>query len=145
VPDLPVDDLTAAPTDWSGVHATFKAELEGYFRRIRQRPDPVVHAANSRYYAEWLTRIASSYRAHGIPVLIFEVPRGPWHGQLKPAPAPVGEAAALVAANLVVALQGDSFVGLEQPRYFFDSAHMNREGRERFSPMLARRIADVLH
>ncbi len=78
-------------------------------------------------------------------MLIFEVPRGPWHGKLKPVPAPVGAMAALVDANLVEALPGDSFVGLEQPRYFFDSAHMNREGRERFSPMLARRVADVLH
>jgi len=50
----------------------------------------------------------------------------------------------LIAAGTLMALPGDSFADLEQPRYFFDSLHMNRAGRERFSPRLAQFVAAAL-
>ena len=144
LPDLPLDPNTLQPTNWDGVEEKLKPQLSKYFASLRARPTAAIHASNERYFREWLARIAEPYRAHDIPVIVIRVPRGPWHAVL-PTPPPAGAVADLIDAGMLKALPADSFVGLEQPRYFFDSVHMNHAGRERFSPMLAQRVAALLH
>lgn len=147
LPDLALDSGTLQPLDWQGREAELKPKLSGYFAALSPPPKPSgeARARNDRYYREWLRRIAGPYSAHAIPVIVIEVPRGPFHGTHAPAPAATGAVAELAAAGLVTVLPGGSFVDLEQPRYFFDSLHMNRAGRERFSPRLARLVAAALH
>jgi hypothetical protein len=91
------------------------------------------------------TGIAERYAPHHVPVIAFVVPRGPWHGSQSRAPAVDGPVAELVERDRIVALPGDAFVVLEQPQFFFDASHMNRNGRERFSRMFAQDIAARLH
>lgn len=80
-----------------------------------------------------------------MPVIVFSMPRGPFHQQMVGAPEPRGAVAALSAAGKIIALPGNTFVELEQPRYFFDTLHLNRVGRERFSQSLAAHIAPLVH
>jgi len=145
LPDLVLDPKTLQPVNWGDDEAALKPRLSAYFNALAAAPPTAaVRASNERYSREWLTRIAAPYAAHGIPVVLITVPRGPWHAQIQP-PQPGGVVAELIAAGTLSALPGDSFVELEQPRYFFDSLHMNRVGRERFSPLLAQHVAALLH
>lgn len=146
LPDLPIDSRTLLPARWDGVDEAMKNTLtEHYFRWLHVSPQPAVVDSNQRYFRDWLTRIAAPYHANGIPVILIEVPRGPWNGTQTPVPRPGGAIAGLIDAGLVSALPGDTFVDLEQPHYFFDAEHMNRAGRERFTPRLAERVAAILH
>jgi len=93
---------------------------------------------------EWIGGIARRYQAHGVPVIVFVVPRGPFHALLAPVPVAAGAIAELRDAGLIRMLPGDTFVSFEQPRFFFDTLHMNRAGREAFSAMLAQKIAPLV-
>lgn len=140
LPDLPLDPNTLQPTDWGGQETTLKPLLSSYFDSLRDHPIAATRDSNERYFREWLTRIAAPYRAHGIPVILVSVPRGPWHAALPPQ-QPAGAVADLIAQGVLTTLPADTFVDLEQPHYFFDSLHLNRVGRERFSPRLAQSVA----
>lgn len=147
LPDLALDPKTLQPLDWLGREAELKPKLSGYLAALASPPHPSAQARarNDDYYREWLRRIAQPYRAHGVPVIVIEVPRGPFHGAHAAVPAAAGAVAELAATGLLTVLPGDSFVDLEQPRYFFDGLHLNRAGREQFSPRLARLVATALH
>ena len=145
LPELPLDAQRGVPRDWDGVDAQLQRKLEDYARDARSRAAPALEAANEAYVRRWIGGVATRYRAHGIPVIVFVVPRGPWHQSLVPAPAPQGVIRELYDSGQLVALPGNAFVDLEQPRYFFDTLHMNRAGRERFSRELAHRVAGVVH
>lgn len=146
LPDLALDPDTLQLLDWQGREAELKPKLSGYFAALSSpHSGEAARASNERYYRQWLRRIADVYRANGVPVIAIEVPRGPFHGAHAATPTAAGTVAELAAAGLLILLPGDSFVDLEQPRYFFDDLHMNRAGREQFSPRLARLVAAALH
>lgn len=146
LPDLPIDPATRLPARWDGVDDRMKRGLtEHYFRWLHVKPPPSVAASNERYYREWLTRIVQRYRSAGTPVILIEVPRGPWHGTETPPPQPTGAVAELIASGAVSALPGDTFVDIERPHNFFDLEHMNKSGRELFTVRLAQRVAALLH
>jgi hypothetical protein len=140
LPDF-VLDASGLPLDW-GDDPTLRRQLEPYFHDLQSSSSPEMQAANAAYLREWLGRIASRYAAHGVPLFVFVVPRGPWHGERAAVPEPTGPVAELAARGDVVPLPGDAFVALERPQFFFDTAHMNKDGRERFSRLLARAIAE---
>ena len=141
LPELALDADSGLPREWDGIDAALRGKLEDYFRNARSRAAPSLEASNDAYVRRWVGSDAARYRTRGVPLIVFVVPRGPWHQALVPAPAPRGALAELAAAGHLIALPGDAFVALEQPRYFFDTLHMNRAGRERFSRELAERIA----
>ncbi len=145
LPGLQFDPDTGQPIDWDAVDASLRPFLEGYFKSLRAQPAAAVLESNQRYCRDWLQRIAAPYHAQGIPVFLIEMPRGPWHESLMPVPKLGGSVAAVVDAGLAIALPGDTFADLERPGYFFDVEHMNRFGREKFTPRLAQRIAALLH
>jgi hypothetical protein len=145
LPSLDIDQATGQPFDWSQVEPTLRPLLEAYFRELREPPSAETQAANADYLREWLGRIARRYAAHNVPVIVFVVPRGPWHRLLAPVPAAVGPVAELAAAGSIRPLPASAFVDLEQPQYFFDSLHMNRHGREAFSRMFAQQVAPLVH
>jgi hypothetical protein len=145
LPDLVIDPQTGSPTDWDSVDADLKARLESYFQRVRNPAPPPLQAANDEYLREWLGRIAQRYAARNVPVFVFAVPRGPWHRMLAPIPEAKGTIAELATQGSVHALPGDAFVALEQPQFFFDAYHLNRQGRERFSRLFAQQVTPLLH
>lgn len=145
LPNLNIDADTGMPMDWSPLEASRKAELDGYFKGLRRVATLERQAENERYFRTWLGAIAKRYKAAGIPVIVFSAPRGPWHQQLGNPPQPNHVIQSLVNEDALLALPGDAFISLEQPLYFFDSLHMNRAGRERFSQLLAAQIAPLIH
>ncbi|HEX6832182.1 MAG TPA: hypothetical protein VF132_01505 [Rudaea sp.] len=145
LPDLPIDAQTGLPSDWGSDAATLRPKLEPYFRALRWKADPQQRASNADYEREWIGRIAARYRANGVPVIVFVVPRGPWHATLASPPQPDEAIAALARDGAITMLPGDAFTLLEKPQYFFDTLHMNRAGREIFSRRFAERVAPLVH
>jgi hypothetical protein len=145
LPDLSIDKTTGMPADWSEVDGAIKTKLESYFNGLRTPMSADAREANIAYEREWIGRIAARYRANGVPVIVFQMPRGPWHGALTPAPRPNAALLELQRAGDIEVVPGDAFVQFEQPRYFTDTLHMNHAGREAFSALLAQKIAPLLH
>ena len=145
LPSLAIDAATGMPGDFSPLDSSARPRVEDYFRKLHEPVPELTQTANAAYLREWLGRIAGRYAGTNIPVIVFVVPRGPWHRNLAPVPVPTGPVGEFVAAGSVVALPGDAFVDLEQPQYFFDTLHMNRAGLESFSGQFARRIAPLVH
>lgn len=144
LPELAIDAASGAPRDWGPREAELKPLLEGYFRNLAQEAPPERQAANDAYLRRWLGRIAARYAGPGVPVVVYAMPRGPWHRQLLPQLHVTAAIAELAGGGSIHALPGDAFAELEQPQFFFDDLHMNRAGRERFSPLLAERIAPLV-
>ena len=145
LPDLEIDVAAGMPRNWDGVSESTKPQLESYFRGLRQHASEQTIAANNAYVERWVGAIAQCYHAAGGKVFVFSVPRGPWHELLVPAPKIGGAVADLAKRGLIEPLPGVTFVPLEQPQYFFDHLHMNHDGRERFSRLLAMQIASRMH
>ena len=145
LPDLALDPQTLQPSTFDRVDPAKRDSIRNYFSAFDDKAPPAVLESNERYYRMWLTRIAEPYRARAAQVVIFQIPRGPWHGARAPTPQAKGAIADLAQSGLLTLLPGDSFVALEEPRYFFDTMHMNGAGRARFSPLLAQRVAEALH
>jgi hypothetical protein len=145
LPELSVDPQSGLPSDWGARETALKPKLENYFRGMRIAASPELREANDAYEREWLGRITDRYAAHGIPVIAFVVPRGPWGQQLMPVPSARGAVDELTRDGRLHPLPGAAFVALERPQYFFDTLHMNRQGRERFSREFAQLVAPLVH
>lgn len=145
LPPVRIDATTLAPLDWADATPALKAQIQGYLGGLRSAATPDQQAANMAYQGRWIGAIASRYRAANVPVIVFSPPRGPFHRELTRPPEITGAIASLASRGLITALPGDAFVELEQPDKFFDMLHMNRAGREHFSPMLARAVAPLVH
>jgi len=145
LPDLVIDHDSGLPVEWGPHESDFKPMLEGYFRGLREHADAARQASNMDYQREWLGRIAARYAAHNVPVIVFVVPRGPWRATLSPPPVANAALAEMAARGRIHPLPGDAFVELEQPQFFFDTLHMNRAGRTRFSQLFARAVAPLVH
>ncbi len=144
LPDLQLD-AAGMPVDWGAGEAHLRPRLEPYFHELHNPPAVELQSANAAYLRQWLTRILQPYAAGNVPIIVFVVPRGPWHEKQAPVPTLTGPVAELAAAGRVTPLPGDAFVSLEQPRYFFDAVHLNRYGRERFSKLFAQQIVERVH
>ena len=145
LPHLVIDKSTSMPSAWGPTEKEIRPTLEPYFKMLQLSASPELQAANSRYREEWLERIVSRYREHHIPVIVFVAPRGPWQREIAPIPKPEGAIADLLQRGEILAVPGDAFVDLEEPQFFFDTRHMNRDGRERFSRLFAERVAPLVH
>ena len=145
LPPLAIDTQAAMPTSWGEFETAWKPKLGPYFRDIRKAAPPATRAANENYERYWIARIAAHYRSVGVPVIVFNMARGPWKAQLLPSPAPNRVLAELRAAGDIVMLPGDAFIGLEKPEYFVDTLHLNSAGREKFSKLFAAQVAPLVH
>ena len=144
--DLDIDRDNGQPRSWADCPPELQARLRDYFAGLHASTfgTPALRAASDAYLRRWVGQIASRYRGNGIPTIVFVVPRGPWHRQLAPVPAPAGAIAGMIDSGEILALPGDAFVDLEQPQYFFDQLHMNHAGQERFSSEFARRVSALI-
>ncbi len=79
LPALAIDAATGMPSDFSPLDSGTKARVEDYFRTLHEPAPESTQEANSAYLREWLGRIALRYAGTNIPVIVFVVPRGPWH------------------------------------------------------------------
>jgi hypothetical protein len=103
-------------------------------------PDAGRETAYLRY---WYGRILDHYRGSGTKIFFLRVPRAPVS---PPDPAPKLNSAVRQIASQpdVVVLDEHLFDQLEHPDLFWDAQHLNREGSERFSLILATEVQKAL-
>lgn len=144
------ESLTAVALDPVTLHPDpardVPANLITYLDQLRdartspRAPDP----CNLAYYRQWLGRIEALYRPTRRPVVLFALPRGPFHLEHGPPPRPALEAVGLSPGNGVTLLAPPGLATLERPMFFFDGLHMNRAGRDRYSVLVAHTVAAAL-
>jgi hypothetical protein len=140
------ESLAGLQADWSqeslrnADHLTSvqKAELAGSL--FPSAIPQLGHAAQFRRH--WLAKIAGRYQATSTRILFVRLPQGPY---IRPRVlrlnnhSVVGD---LVQSGSAQVVPENYFDPLQTPELFFDGMHLNREGRLRFSVMLARWIEE---
>jgi hypothetical protein len=103
-------------------------------------PDEGRETAYLRY---WYGRIANHYRGSGTKLIFLRLPRA----AVAPPDAPLKLNSAvreLASQPNVVVLDERTFNRFEHPDLFWDAWHMNRDGMEQFSTLLAAEVRRVL-
>jgi len=99
------------------------------------------HGDKYRYRKEWLGRIVDRYRGTSTRVVFVRVPRAPVP---PPASGTALPSAISELAPAVTIVDENAFTSIEKPEYFFDSLHLNAQGREEFSKQLAARLQETV-
>jgi hypothetical protein len=140
------ESLTGLQVDWSqeslrnADHLTSvqKAELAGSL--FPSAIPQLGHAA--QYRRHWLAKIAMRYQSTSTRILFVRLPQGPC---IRPGIRLLDGhtvVADLVQRGYARMIPEDYFDPLQRPELFFDAMHLNREGRQRFSVMLANWIEE---
>lgn len=136
LPELSPTLVNGLPIDLAGMRPGLQQKMRGYFQTLRLAPSPDRIAALNGYRNLWIGGIAARYQDHGVPVILFQIPRGPYHGALVPVRPADGAYAQMAKAGRIKLLPPGEFIDLEQPKYFFDHLHLNSAGRKEFSTRL---------
>jgi hypothetical protein len=107
-------------------------------------PAPSQDGGMGRYRRLWYGRILDLYRNSDTKLIFLALPRGP---VVPPVPRvqPLSHSIRdLGREHHVILLPDHLFDPLEQGRFFFDSQHLNAQGRAQFSRMLANAIRSTL-
>ncbi|MDR5757956.1 hypothetical protein [Caballeronia sp. LZ035] len=98
------------------------------------------------YRQKWFGAIADEYQHAGVPVFVFQAPRGPYeaYGTASAADTGKGVLRQLAQQGRITLLDPKPLEQLEEPGYFFDSLHVNDKGRHIMSPAIARLVSQQL-
>jgi hypothetical protein len=100
---------------------------------------------NATYQARWLNRIIDLYKESDTRLIFLQTPRS--HAPL-PARGPIESApdlrSLLHTGRNTIFIEEDAFIGLEQPKYFYDAIHLNADGRNIFTKQLGDRVTEAL-
>jgi hypothetical protein len=134
--------------DWSTLTAMYPAGL------TKEQKDTVraflLHEVDpqtgrlAQFLGTWLGRTADRYRGTPTKIVFFRLPRGPIPRPdylVKKRSSSIRE---LASRSNVILANEHLFDSLEHPEFFKDAMHMNRDGVERFSAMLADEVARIL-
>ena len=94
------------------------------------------------YRSYWFRRIIARYRGTPVRIVFARAPAAPI-----PRPQPpirFSRVIPTLSSASVTVLDENLFSSLEQPRFFFDTSHLNTAGRERFSAALAQSVSNAL-
>ena len=142
LPDLELEGSPLLPRDWAGIREEIRPQLASYLALSSgYYPRPSVDLA-TQYRRLWFGQIAREYRAKGIPVFVFLMPRGPYHAKLGCPTALAGSMAALASEGAVRFLPPQPFAALEVPGNFFDQLHLNSVGRTKLTDLLTHTIME---
>jgi len=141
-------NMVGLQIDWSTLKATYPPEMTD------EQKDTVrgwlLHESYpqtgrlAHYFRTWLGRTADRYRTSRTKIIFFRLPRGPLVRPdylVKKRSSSIRELAS--RPNVILANE-HLFDGLEHPEFFKDALHMNRDGVERFSGMVADEVARIL-
>ncbi len=107
-------------------------------------PDPIPQDGRTTAYLRyWYGRIADYYRGTGTTLVFMRVPRAP----ISPPDTPFNPHSAvreMASQPGVVVLDDHLFDQIEHPQYFWDGWHLNREGMDLFSEILAKAVRQAL-
>jgi hypothetical protein len=134
--------------DWSTLKVTLpeaadddqRSSVESF---LAHAPDPQTGRL-AAFYREWLGRTLDRYRGSRTRIIFLRLPRGPI-----PRPAGLvrkksGSIREFASRPNVVLANEHAFDAIERPEFFKDGMHMNREGIDRYSAMLAAEVARIL-
>jgi hypothetical protein len=123
----------------------FPASLPDRQRKLllRSLSEPPQRGVMRRYRQTWLTAIVDYYRNTSTHVVFLRMPRGPVVAPYRRGAGSRGIVFRLAREPNVELLPEHLFDALERPGYFFDSVHMNRTGREKFTEILVRALEEL--
>ena len=140
-------DLKGIGIDWQHKSIDYPASLSQDEKDSIHRelfPDPIPPEGHTTAYLRyWYERIVDYYRGTGTRIVFMRVPRAP----ISPPDEPVNPHSAvrqLASRPDVVVLDEHLFDGIEHPQYFWDGWHLNRDGMDRFSEILATAVRNTL-
>jgi hypothetical protein len=139
--------LAGLQIDWQHKTMRFPASIPENDRKeiqgISFPPIPPNAGRETAYLRYWYGRIIDYYRGSGTKLIFMRVPRAP----LSPPDAPpkLNSAVRQIASQPdVILLDERLFNQLEHPDLFWDAQHLNRDGMEQFSRLLATEVRRVL-
>jgi hypothetical protein len=141
-------NMVGLQIDWSTLTATYPPgmteEQKGTVRSfLIHEPNPQTGRL-AHYFRTWLGRIADRYRDSRTKIIFVRLPRGPIPRPdylVKKRSSSIRELAS--RPNVLLANE-HLFDCLERPEFFKDAMHLNRDGVEKFSAMLADEVARIL-
>ena len=141
-------NMVGLQIDWSTLKATYPPEMTG------EQKDTVhgwlLHETYpqdgrlAHFFGAWLGRIADRYRASRTKIIFVRLPRGPLVRPDYLAKKRSHTIRDLASRPNVILADEHLFDVLEHPEFFKDAMHMNRDGVEKFSTMLADEVARIL-
>jgi hypothetical protein len=147
-------DYTGATNSLAGLQVDWQRKTARYPERFTKDQRKLTEAAlfadrppdvgrNTVYYRYWYDRILHYYRDSATKIIFLRLPRAPVPS---PEHAPKLNSAVreLASQTNVAVLDEHLFDQLERPEFFTDPIHLNREGMERFSRMLATEVRKIL-
>ena len=141
-------NMVGLQIDWSTLTATYPPGMTE--EQKGSVPSFLTHEPNpqtgrlARYFRTWLGRTADRYRESRTKIIFLRLPRGPIPRPdylVKKRSSTIRELAS--RPNVILANE-HLFDCLEHPEFFKDAMHMNRDGVEKFSAMLADEVARIL-
>jgi hypothetical protein len=146
-----MQDFRAGPGN--GEVANFPADLTSFERANTidefTRPSPhqaaISTARNAQFQSYWLNKIIARYAGSGTTLIFAQIPRWPMPLPARgPIPGAPDLRQLLTHDDNTVFLPEDAFVSLEQPKYFYDTIHLNNVGRAIFTSLLGDQVLRVL-
>jgi|SRR5580658_1057879 hypothetical protein len=134
--------------DWSKLEATYPPGMTEEQKQTAR--DWLIHEPNpqtgrlAHFFRTWLGRIADRYRESRTKIIFVRLPRGPIPRPdylVKKRSSSIRELAS--RPNVILANE-HLFDCLERPELFKDAVHLNRDGIDLFSPMIADEVARIL-
>jgi hypothetical protein len=107
-------------------------------------PIPPQDGRMERYRRLWYGRILDLYRDSDTKLIFLALPRGPVVPPIPRFQPPSHSIRDLARIRSAILLPDNLFEPLERGRFFFDSLHLNAQGRAQFSRMLASVIHSTL-
>jgi len=142
------EDLTGMQVNWADQTIKFPerlppSEQERITKRLFGQP-PIQQGRIARFRRLWFGKILDLYRNSDTKLIFLALPRGPVL-PAKPKVQPLSHSIRDMSRPPAVFLLPENyFASLEDVRFYFDSLHLNRKGRNQFSSMLAQIIRSTL-
>jgi hypothetical protein len=140
-------NLAGLTIDWEAKRAHFPDSFTPAQRQMVEnvlfQPRPPDRGITTAYCKEWYGRIADYYRGSRTKLIFLQVPAAPSHPPPFP-PKPKSAIRQLALRPNVFLVDPHFFDNLERPELFGDPLHLNRDGTERFSHMIAAEVGRIL-
>jgi hypothetical protein len=113
------------------------SQMRSYISFMLGKVNAIDPDLTAQYRNQWYGGIAAAYSAAKVPVMIFQIPRGPYEQYDQRTFREDGSLIDLQAAGKLTLLDRQPFELIEQPENFHDALHVNQRGRELLSAAIA--------
>lgn len=141
------ENLAGLTIDWDHKVARFPDRLTAPQRDLINNtlftPLPPDRGRQTEYFRYWFGRIVDRYRDSGTKIIFLRVPRAPVSPPDRP-PKRDSSIRQLASRPNVIVLDEHRFDELERPELFGDPLHLNGDGMQKFSRILAIEVRNHL-